>query len=54
MKKIRVWWESNDACNVGGKEVIEVNDDATENEIEEAVKETVFGHFGWGYKEVDE
>jgi hypothetical protein len=54
MKKIRVWWESSDDYDFGGQEVIEVGDGATDYDIEEAARETVFDHFGWGYEEVDE
>lgn len=54
MKKIKVSWTSTDAVNVRGQDVIEVADDATEDEIEEAARDVAFEHLDWWYEEADE
>ncbi len=45
--KIRVSWDSPDYYQL--PEDIEVDDNATEEEIEKAVKETAFEHFEYSY-----
>ncbi len=46
--KVRVWWSSVDAASVHGEEIIEVSDNATEQEIESDIKETAMQHFEFG------
>ncbi len=36
------------------EDVFSVEDDATEEEIEETAREYAFGEIDWGYEEVDE
>lgn len=50
--KVRVSWESPDYYQPPEDtyEDIEIDDNATEEEIEKAVKETAFEHFEYGYE----
>lgn len=50
--KVRVSWDSPDYYQPPEDtyEDIEVDDNATEEEIEKAVKETAFEHFEYGYE----
>lgn len=48
--KIRVWWNSVDVAGDNGEEIIEVSDNATEQEIEFDVKETAMQHFEFGWE----
>lgn len=46
MKKVRIWW----GCNRDyGTDILEFDDDATEQEIEEEVRDYVMSMFEWGY-----
>lgn len=46
MKKVRIWW----GCNSDhGTDTLEFDDDVTEREIEEEVRDYVMSMFEWGY-----
>jgi hypothetical protein len=49
--KTIAWW--SDAGFVGTERhgEVEVEDDATEQQIEDAVRDVVFNHFSWGWDE---
>lgn len=53
MRKFIVWLNTGYAgCNI--EEVIELPDDSTDEEIEEACKDEAFQSIDWGYVEVTE
>jgi len=47
--KIIEWFSNNGLVGSERKGEIEVDDDATEKEIEEDVREAVFNYFEWGF-----
>lgn len=49
MKEVKVWWGIGRQQD---EDVLEFTDDATPEEIEDAVREYVMGYFDWGYEEV--
>ena len=51
MKKIKVWWDT-DFVGSDGFDEIEVEDNATDDEIEEIAKDVAFNHFSWGWEVV--
>lgn len=52
MKLIK-WWSNAGFAVSDRSGVIEVEDSATESEIEEDVRDAVFNHFSWGWSEAD-
>ena len=48
MKKVKAWWGVGRDMD---EDVMEFSDDATDEEIEEAVREYVMGYFDWGWEE---
>jgi hypothetical protein len=53
MKKYRVWLNTGFA-GVNNEDVIEIEDDATPEEIEEQCKDLAFNDIDWGYEEIEE
>lgn len=51
--KIRVWIQSPNNASFNEDEIIEVPDDISDDELEEAARETAFDHIDWGYERVD-
>lgn len=51
-KKIRVAWDY-DPCEPNDCTDIEVDDNATEDEIERALKETALQHFEWSWWKIE-
>ena len=51
-EKIRVAWDY-DPCEPNDCTDIEVDDNATEDEIERAVKETALQHFEWSWWKIE-
>lgn len=51
MRKIR-WSLETDAVGVRWEGEVEVEDDATEEEIDEIVKTEAFNYISWGWSEV--
>lgn len=47
--KITVWISSPDNSSFYEKDIIEVPDDATKEQIENEAREVAFDHIGWGY-----
>lgn len=52
MKKIR-WWSETGTVGADRDGEIEVDDSATEDEIDAAVREEVFNYFSWGWSPSD-
>lgn len=50
--KVNVWLETGFA-GIGYNETFEMDDDATEEEIEAAAKEEAFDRIDWGYEVID-
>lgn len=51
MRKFRIWLEP-DIAGARFEDEVEVEDDATPKEIEDACKEIAFNNFDWGYEEM--
>lgn len=57
MIKVKYWWEETEQCPRFPEYYtsIKFDDNATEDEIEKAVRQAVFENFEWGFgKEVSE
>ena len=53
MKKIKCY-VSTGMCGSEVEDIIEVNDNATQNEIKEAANDWLFNTIDWGYWEAEE
>lgn len=53
MKKYRIWLES-DAAGVRFEDIIEIPEDATNDEIDEICKDAAFNWIDWGYDPIGE
>lgn len=51
--KIKVWIQSPDNASFSEDDIIEVPDTISDDELEEAARETAFNHIDWGYEGVD-
>ena len=51
--KIRVWIQSPNNASFNEDNIIEVPDNISDDELEEATRETAFNHIDWGYERVD-
>ena len=51
--KIRVWIQSPDNTSFNEDDIIEVPDNISNDDLEEAARETAFEHINWGYERVD-
>lgn len=51
--KIRVWIQSPDNTSFNENDIIEVPDNISDDDLEEAARETAFDHIDWGYERVD-
>ena len=51
--KIRVWIQSPDNASFNEDEIIEVPDNISDDDLEEAAQEIAFDHIDWGYERVD-
>lgn len=50
MKKVKVFWGVGRDMD---EDVLELDDNATDEEIEETAKEYVMGYFDWGWEVVN-
>ena len=53
MKKYRVWLNTGFA-GVNNEDVIEIDDDATPEEIDEQCRDYAFNDIDWGYEEIED
>ena len=53
MRKIKLWVETG-YVGANYEEIIEVDDDATDEEIDEEARMFLFDNISYGYQEVDE
>ena len=53
MRKIKLWVETG-YVGANYEEIIEVDDDATDEEIDEEARRFLFDNISYGYQEVDE
>ena len=51
--KIRVWIQSPDNASFIEDDIIEVPDNISNDDLEEAAREIAFEHIDWGYERVD-
>lgn len=51
--KIRVWIQSPNNASFNEDDIIEVPDNISDDELEEAARETAFDYIDWGYERVD-
>lgn len=50
--KIRVWIQSPDNVSFNKDDIIEVPDNISDDDLEEAAREIAFDHIDWGYERV--
>lgn len=50
--KIRVWIHSPDNVSFNEDDIIEVPDNISDDDLEEAAREIAFDHIDWGYERV--
>ncbi|MCD7138953.1 hypothetical protein LTY59_06925 [Limosilactobacillus balticus] len=50
--KIRVWIQSPDNVSFNEDDIIEVPDNISDDDLEEAAREIAFDHIDWGYERV--
>jgi len=53
MKRIEVTWEYHEIHGANGSEIIEVDDDLTDEEIRKMAEDIAFDHFSYGWQEVE-
>ena len=51
--KIRVWIQSPNNASFNEDDIIEVPNNISDDDLEEAARETAFEHIDWGYERVD-
>lgn len=51
--KIRVWIQSPNNASFNEDDIIEVPNNISDDDLEEAARETAFEHINWGYERVD-
>lgn len=50
--KIRVWIQSPDNVSFNEDDIIEVPDNISDDDLEEAARKIAFDHIDWGYERV--